>query len=68
MCLRDMTETRIMRNSMFLATAVYFALYYGGYWLIGNNALWLAFTAYMFLRGALQYAFSNRLQRIYRKA
>ncbi len=62
------TETRIMRNSMFWATAVYFALYYGGYRFIGNNALWLAFTLYMFLRGVVQYAFSDRLRLIYRKA
>ena len=38
------TETRIMRNSMFLATAAYFAIYYEFYRFIGNNALWLAFT------------------------
>lgn len=61
------TETRIMRNSMFLATATYFAIYYGGYQLIGNNALWLAFTLYMFLRGVAQYYLSGRLQRIYNK-
>lgn len=62
------TETRIMRNSMFLATATYFAVYYGGYPFIGNNALWLAFTLYMFLRGVAQYYLSGRLQMIYRKA
>ena len=62
------TETRIMRNSMFLATAAYFAIYYAGYPLIGNNALWLAFTLYMFLRGVAQYYLSGRLRLIYRKA
>lgn len=62
------TETRIMRNSMFLATVTYFAVYYGGYPFIGNNALWLAFTLYMFLRGVAQYYLSGRLQMIYRKA
>ena len=62
------TETRIMRNSMFLSAAAYFAIYYIGYPLIGNNALWLAFTLFMVLRGLLQYIFSERLQRIYRKA
>ena len=62
------TETRIMRNSMFLATAAYFAVYYGGYRFIGNDALWLAFTLYMFLRGVLQYYLSDRLRTIYRKA
>lgn len=62
------TETRIMRNSMFLATAAYFAIYYGGYRFIGNNALWLAFTLFMFLRGVTQYYLSDRLRLIYRKA
>ncbi|MDE5621697.1 MAG: MATE family efflux transporter [Alistipes sp.] len=62
------TETRIMRNSMFWATAAYFAIFYAGYPLIGNNALWLAFSLYMFLRGAAQYLLSDRLRTIYRKA
>lgn len=62
------TETRIMRNSMFWSTAAYFAIFYAGYPLIGNNALWLAFSLYMFLRGAAQYLLSDRLHAIYRKA
>lgn len=62
------TETRIMRNSMFLSTAAYFAIYYACYPLMGNNALWLAFTLYMFLRGAAQYFLSDRLRAIYRQA
>ncbi len=61
------TETRIMRNSMFLATAAYFAVYYGFYRFIGNNALWLAFTLFMFLRGVMQYYLSDRLRTIYDK-
>ncbi len=62
------TETRVMRNSMFWATVAYFVIYYAGYPLIGNNALWLAFTLYMFLRGLLQYLFTDSLTTIYRKA
>lgn len=62
------TETRVMRNSMFLSTAAYFLIYYAGYPLIGNNALWLAFMLYMFLRGVLQYAMTDRLRRIETKA
>mgnify|MGYP006897022957 FL=1 len=62
------TETRVMRNSMFWATAAYFAIYYACYPLIGNNALWLAFTLYMFLRGVLQYFMTHRLRSIYVKA
>ena len=62
------TETRIMRNSMFWATVSYFAIYYIGYPLIGNNALWLAFTLYMFLRGLFQYLMTDRLRAIQAKA
>lgn len=62
------TETRVMRNSMFLSTAAYFAIYYAGYSLFGNDALWLAFTLYMFLRGILQYLMTDRLRTIEKKA
>ena len=62
------TQTRVMRNSMFLATAAYFGIYYAGYPLIGNNALWLAFMLYMFLRGVLQFFMTQRLKTIERKA
>ena len=61
------TETRVMRNSMFWATAAYFGIYYAGYTVIGNNALWLAFTLYMFLRGVLQYFMTHGLRTIYCK-
>ena len=62
------TQSRIMRNSMLLATMAYFALFYSLEPLIGNNALWLAFTSFMFLRGVLQYLMSRRLQTIYAQA
>ena len=62
------TQTRVMRNSMFWATAAYFGIFYIGYTVIGNNALWLAFTLYMFLRGVLQYFMTHSLRTIYRKA
>ena len=59
------TRSRIMRNSMLWSTICYFALLYGSGWLIGNNAIWLAFTSFMFLRGVFQYFMSNRLRDIY---
>lgn len=62
------TETRVMRNSMFFSSVAYFAIFYGLYPLIGNNALWMAFTLYMFLRGVLQFFMTDRLKGIYRKA
>ena len=62
------TQSRIMRNSMLLATVAYFLLFYTLEPVIGNNALWLAFTSYMFLRGVFQYFMSRRLQTIYAQA
>ena len=59
------TQTRVMRNSMIYSTAAYFAIYYAFRPLVGNDALWCAFTMYMFLRGAFQYYMSGRLRRIY---
>lgn len=62
------TRSRIMRNSMIWSSLCYFVILYGLGWLIGNNALWLAFTMYMFLRGVFQYFMSNRLRDIYAEA
>ena len=62
------TQSRIMRDSMILSTIAYFALFYAFKPIIGNNALWLAFSSYMFLRGALQYFMSARLHKIYNQA
>ena len=62
------TRSRIMRNSMAYSTIAYFAILYGLGWLIGNNALWMAFTMFMFLRGVLQYFMADRLRDIYREA
>ena len=62
------TQSRIMRDSMILSTIAYFALFYAFKPIIGNNALWLAFSSYMFLRGALQYFMSYRLHKIYDQA
>ena len=62
------TRSRIMRNSMIWSSVVYFVLLYGTSWLIGNNAIWLAFTSFMFIRGVLQYYMSDRLRDIYKEA
>ncbi len=62
------TQTRVMRNSMLLATAAHFAIFYGLHPFIGNNALWLAFTLYMFLRGVFQYFMSDRMKKVYARA
>lgn len=75
------TASRTMRNSMFVATAAFFALYYGcRAWLFAdatppyshiqqqhlNNLLWTAFMVYLLLRGVLQ---AMKLQKdVYDKA
>ena len=61
-------RSRIMRNSMVYSSICYFAILYGLGWIIGNNALWLAFTMFMFLRGVFQFFMSKRLQAIYTDA
>ena len=62
------TQTRILRNSMLISTAVYFGLYYGLHPIVGNDALWLAFTLFMAVRGVAQYLLSHRLGTVYAKA
>lgn len=62
------TESRVMRNAMFVASAAFFAMHFSLYPLIGNNALWAAFTLYMLLRGACQYLMTDRLRTLYAKA
>ena len=65
------TASRQMRNAMFVATATFFAIYYGTKLLMTNgllpnditmknNYLWVAFLAYLLLRGVMQYFFSPK--------
>ena len=60
------TQTRVMCDAMLLSTVAFFALFYGLQPVIGNNALWLAFTSYMMLRGVFQYFMTQRLETIYK--
>ena len=56
------TATHTMRNTMFVATAAFFAVYYGLKAYVGegvdehawNNILWIAFMVFLILRGLLQ--------------
>lgn len=50
------TATRGMLVALAVATAVFFTLYLMGADRWGNHALWLAFVAYMVVRGAVQTA------------
>lgn len=62
------TLTRVMRNTMLIATTAHFALFFALRPILGNTALWLAFVSYILLRGICQYLLSNRLELIYAKA
>lgn len=62
------TMTKIMRDSLLISTAAYFAIFYALVPFIGNNALWIAFMMFMIVRGISQYFLSNRLNKIYEKA
>lgn len=55
------TATAIMRNAMFISTAVFFIVYYSFEGIMGNDSLWLAFIIYLFLRGVLQYVISYKM-------
>lgn len=46
--------SRSMLISMFLATVVFFTLYFTAAGSLGNHALWLAFCSYLFVRGGVQ--------------
>ena len=47
------TATAAMRNVMFVATAVFFIIYYARAARWGNNALWFAFIVFLIFRGLL---------------
>ena len=49
-----MTESGQMRNSMFVATASFFIIYFAFRSSLGNSALWLAFIIYLSMRGIMQ--------------
>lgn len=55
-----LTKTAIMRNAIFISTAVFFAIYlsFGEY--LGNTALWLAFISYLAGRSLLMAIFSYK--------
>lgn len=55
-----LTATRQMLLSMAAAVAVFFVLYFSLIHRMGNNALWLAFNAYLLVRAAMQWLIWNR--------
>lgn len=55
------TASRLMRNTMILATLVFFLLFYVLKAEFGNHALWIAMNAFMLGRGAFQTGFYRKL-------
>lgn len=55
------TQTKIMRNSIFLAAVLFYIIYYTLNPMLENNALWLAFLMYLIGRGWIQYYFYKRI-------
>ncbi len=55
------TQTKILRNTVFIATLLYFALFYLFKNTLGNNALWIAFIVFVASRGILLYFASDKL-------
>lgn len=60
------TRTKILRNSMFLSTLIFFGLYFSLRGTMGNDALWLSFVVFIISRGVSQFLLSDRLRIIYR--
>lgn len=56
------TRTDILRNTMLIATLLFFGTYFGLVGRLGVTALWLAFVCYIGVRGLLQLAFSHGLE------
>ena len=48
------TATSLMLRAMTVASVAFFAIYFGCREAMGNHALWLAFIAYLILRGVVQ--------------
>lgn len=56
------TASKHMRNSMLVAVACFFVLYYSLRGELGNNALWLAFITYLAMRGIVQMMLYKRIK------
>ena len=58
------TNTRGMLQSMAVAAACFFIIYYGLNHAWGNHALWLAFLSYLGVRSVMQTLLSRRMTRL----
>lgn len=57
------TETRFMLYSMLIASVCFFLIYYSFSGYLGNHALWMAFLAYLLLRGIMEWILFRHKQK-----
>lgn len=55
------TQTKLLRNTVFLSTLLFFGCFYALSPLLGNTALWISFLLFLFTRGILLYFCSGKL-------
>jgi MATE family multidrug resistance protein len=55
------TKTKLLRDTVFISTALFFVCFFALSPSIGNDALWIAFIIFLVSRGLLLYFCSNRL-------
>jgi len=55
------TKTKLMRNTVFVAAALFFVCFYILSSFSKNDALWISFLVFLSFRGILLYFYSNRL-------
>ena len=55
------TKTKVLRNTVFISTLIYFACFYGLVDILKNDALWLAFILFILTRGILLFIATKNL-------
>lgn len=55
------SASAIMRNAMLMATAIFFGLYFTLQTSMANDAIWIAFLAFLLTRGVMQFLMSFKL-------
>lgn len=55
-----LTASSIMRNGMVISTVMFFVIYFSFVELLGNNALWLAYVSFLFIRGLIQFTMARK--------
>jgi MATE family multidrug resistance protein len=55
------TKTKLLRNTVFISTVLFFAAFYTLSPILNNTALWISFLLFLFFRGLLLYFYSEKL-------